>query len=138
MANRGDPGTIARMDGVGGTELRVRLFGGVRVERNGATVDMVSVAHRRMIGRLALNPEQVVSVHALVDLLWPEEPPRTATASVASQMYRLRGIVGADVIRTSPPGYLLAVDREWSVGLGNRNIFFEGELLFFIEWRARE
>ena len=114
-ANRrqsGRPITIYGMDSDGVASVRVLLFGTVRVDRNGTISELPSAAHRRIIGRLALSPEAVVSVRTLVDVLWPDDPPRTAMASLANQIHRLRGIVGADTIRTVPRGYLLGVQRD--------------------------
>ena len=100
------------MHGDGASAVRVRLFGALGAETGGLAVEITSVAQRRILGRLALGVAEVISIDALVDLLWPDDPPRTAVASVQSQVYRLRLVLGADAIRTTAPGYVLDVDRD--------------------------
>ena len=66
---------------------------------------------------LLLRANQVVSTDFLVDALWGEHPPRTATTSLQNSISALRRIIGADLLVTRAPGYRLVVDPD-SIDLG--------------------
>ena len=55
---------------------------------------------------------EVVSTDRLIEDLWGERPPRTAGTSLQNFVSHLRKLLGADVLVTRAPGYLLDVDRE--------------------------
>jgi hypothetical protein len=54
--------------------------------------------------------EPVVSVHRIVDGVWAESPPQTARHMVEVYVSKLPKLLGADVLATRTPGYLLEVD----------------------------
>ena len=62
---------------------------------------------RALLALLLLDAGRVVSVDRLVDALWGERPPRTAPTSLQNFVSQLRKSLGADVLVTRPPGYLL-------------------------------
>jgi DNA-binding SARP family transcriptional activator len=72
---------------------------------------------RALLAVLLLRAREVVSTEFLVDALWGEQPPRTATASLQNSISALRKLLGADLLRTRPPGYVLEAARE-AVDLG--------------------
>src|SRR5207247_9159388 len=45
----------------------------------------------------------------VVGYRWGEEPPRTAVTSLHNAVSQLRRLLGADVVVTRPPGYVLHV-----------------------------
>jgi DNA-binding SARP family transcriptional activator len=53
-----------------------------------------------------------VPTERLVDLLWGEEAPKTATTSLQNAVSALRKLLGPERIETRPPGYVLRVDPE--------------------------
>jgi DNA-binding SARP family transcriptional activator len=61
---------------------------------------------------LLLHANHVVSTEFLVDALWGENPPRTATTSLQNSISALRKLLGPDVLLTRPPGYRLAVEPD--------------------------
>ena len=69
---------------------------------------------RLVFAVLALEAGRAVDVARLVDLAWPEEPPRTAQHAIqvcaSGLRSALRGADGLDV-RLAGSGYLLAADR---------------------------
>ena len=65
---------------------------------------------RALLADLLLNRNRVVSVDRLVDDLWGEEPPETATKALQGYVSQLRKAVGADRLLTKPPGYSLRVE----------------------------
>ena len=72
---------------------------------------------RALLAVLLLRAREVVSTEFLVDALWGEQPPRTATASLQNSISALRKLLGADLLRTRPPGYVLEAPRE-AIDLG--------------------
>src|SRR3954449_12440882 len=54
-------------------------------------------------------PPQGVPADRLVEALWGEEPPDTALKALQVHVSQLRKALGAEVIRTRPPGYSLEV-----------------------------
>jgi predicted ATPase/DNA-binding SARP family transcriptional activator len=63
-----------------------------------------------LLALLILNANRVVSRDRLIDELWGDEPPETATTTVQVYVSRLRKVLPANVLETRPPGYVLAVD----------------------------
>jgi DNA-binding SARP family transcriptional activator/tetratricopeptide (TPR) repeat protein len=93
-------------------ELRIDLLGPVLVHR----ADGLAVVTRKMeiavLGLLALHAGSAVSVNTLIDVLWPSDPPRTATKTLQGYVKRVRSLLGqqgAVLARAGPGGYSLDV-----------------------------
>ena len=56
-----------------------------------------------------LNRNRVVSVNDLVDELWGDNPPETATKALQGYVSQLRKALGSDRLETKSPGYALRV-----------------------------
>jgi DNA-binding SARP family transcriptional activator len=67
---------------------------------------------RAVLALLLLSANHVVSTDRLIDALWGENPPRTATTALQNAISALRKVLGADVVVTKPPGYLIRVDAD--------------------------
>ncbi|HWM00896.1 MAG TPA: AfsR/SARP family transcriptional regulator [Actinophytocola sp.] len=98
--------------------LRFCLLGPVQVLVHGRTVPIGGPGMRGVLAMLLLEPNQVVPLDRIVDVLWAHEPPASARTMVQGYVSRLRqrlGAVsdpGAEVrIATTPPGYRLEVDE---------------------------
>ncbi|MDY7100730.1 MAG: BTAD domain-containing putative transcriptional regulator [Actinomycetota bacterium] len=81
--------------------IRFRLLGPVEVvDLDGAPLDIGGRQPRTVVALLALAGGRSVSAGALVDALWPEEPPRAALGTVQTYISRLRrtlGPLGVDI-----------------------------------------
>jgi DNA-binding SARP family transcriptional activator/tetratricopeptide (TPR) repeat protein len=64
--------------------VRFALFGGVRILRGGAEVDLRQPKQRAILALLLSTPGEVVSVSEIIDALWSGEP----AASVTNQIHR--------------------------------------------------
>ena len=64
---------------------------------------------RRLLAILLLHANQVVGRDRLVDLLWGEDPPTTATHGLEVQVSRLRKLLGPERLEASAGGYVLRV-----------------------------
>ena len=87
--------------------MEYALLGPLEVRSDGRTIAVGRGKQRALIAVLALNAGRVVPTERLIDELWGEEPP--ATASTALQVYvsRLRKSLGENAIETREPGYLV-------------------------------
>ncbi|OLR91399.1 hypothetical protein BJP25_00715 [Actinokineospora bangkokensis] len=107
--------------------MRVLVLGPVEVRGDDGPVSTGGPKPRALLAALAVQPRQVVSVSRLVDLIWDEAPPQSATALVHTYVSAVRrgfaaaGEPGALVTRA--PGYLLDLaDADTDLGA------FEGHL----------
>jgi len=92
--------------------LSVGLLGPLEVRRDGFPVVVPGGRSRIVLAVLALSAGRPVSLDVLADRVWGEQLPRSAEASLHSHVMRLRRILGAELIRTVPAGYLLDVDPD--------------------------
>lgn len=93
-------------------DLSFRLLGSLDVGRGGRALEIGGQKQRAVLAILALNSGRVVSTDRLIDLLWGEHPPKTAVTSLQNFISQLRKTVGASVVVTKAPGYLLNVAAE--------------------------
>ncbi|MGR7026194.1 FxSxx-COOH system tetratricopeptide repeat protein [Geodermatophilus sp. URMC 62] len=95
--------------------LVIRLLGPLQVECGGREVWIGAAKERLILVLLALNGQRVVSTERLIDVLWGEDPPESAGASLRVLISRLRkGLAAAgcdDMIATRTPGYVLVSDN---------------------------
>src|SRR3982751_1610627 len=92
--------------------LEFRLLGPVEAVIDGRPVALPAAKPRALLAVLLLNRNRVVSVDRLVDDLWGEQPPETATKALQGYVSQLRKALGADRLLTKPPGYSLRVGNE--------------------------
>jgi DNA-binding SARP family transcriptional activator len=95
-----------------------RILGPLEVlAEDGEALALGGQKQRALLVLLLLRTNQVVPTESIVDALWGEQPPRTATTSLQNSVSALRRILGRDVLLTRPPGYRLAVEPD-AVDLG--------------------
>jgi DNA-binding SARP family transcriptional activator len=87
-----------------------RILGPLEVSDETGHVALGGPKQRAVLAILVLEAGRVVPTDRLIDLLWGEEAPRTATASLQNAVGRLRRALGGDVLQTRAPGYVLGVD----------------------------
>ncbi len=92
--------------------LRFRILGTLEVKDEQAAIALGGPRQRALLVALLLRAGRVVPTDQLVDELYGEEPPRTATTSVQNAVVALRKALGPDVLATRPPGYVLQIERE--------------------------
>lgn len=97
--------------------MEYRVLGPLEVRVNEHPLPLGGPKQRTLLAVLLLEANRVVSVDQLVDAIWGQRPPATATAQVQSQVSGLRRVLadagaGTDVIVTRPPGYLIRVQPE--------------------------
>jgi DNA-binding SARP family transcriptional activator/tetratricopeptide (TPR) repeat protein len=96
--------------------VRVLVLGPVEVRAGGAEVNLGGPKPKALLSALLLQARRVVSVDRLVDVIWDESPPQSATALVHTYVSSLRrgfaaaGLGGA--VATRAPGYVLDIEPD--------------------------
>jgi DNA-binding SARP family transcriptional activator len=90
--------------------VEFRVLGPVEAVAEGRPVPLPAAKPRALLAALLLSRNRVVSVGQLIDDLWGEEPPETATKALQGYVSQLRKALGAERLLTKPPGYSLRVE----------------------------
>jgi predicted ATPase/class 3 adenylate cyclase len=90
--------------------MRIRLLGDVgATSGDGRKLHLGPAKCQTVLAALALSAGSAVPVWRLIELVWGEEPPRTATRTLQSHLARLHRTLGAGSIVRSGNAYRLAV-----------------------------
>lgn len=98
--------------------MRYRLLGPLQVVHGDTPVDIGPPKQRAVLAALLLAQGRVVSVDRLVDAVWGDDVPASATASLQAYISNLRRALRggesqmASPIVRQPPGYYLDVDPD--------------------------
>ena len=100
--------------------LRFRVLGELTAELDGRPLDLGPRLQRQLLAILLSENGRIIAVDRLIDLLWSEEPPSAAIASLQAYISQLRRILEPDrvpraparVLVTADPGYSLRIDAE--------------------------
>jgi DNA-binding SARP family transcriptional activator len=107
------PDAIGRGRGYNSQMPDFRLLGPLEVLSGGGDpLPLGGQKQRSVLAVLLLRAGEVVSTEFLIDALWGEQPPRAATTSLHNCILALRKLLGAELIVTKAPGYILRVERE--------------------------
>ncbi|EWC62962.1 putative regulatory protein [Actinokineospora spheciospongiae] len=89
----------------------VRVLGPVSAHGPDGEAELSGTRQRAVLGVLALHAGEVLPFHRLVEVLWGEDPPRTALRTLHSHVARIRQALAAcgapPVLGTRESGYLL-------------------------------
>jgi DNA-binding SARP family transcriptional activator len=92
--------------------LQFGILGPLEVANGDGPVELGGQRQRTLLAALLLRANEVVPTDSLIDALWGERPPRTATTSLQNGVSQLRKLLGAAVLETRPPGYRLRIAPE--------------------------
>jgi DNA-binding SARP family transcriptional activator len=88
-----------------------RVLGPLEVDADdGTAIALGGARQRAVLALLLLRGGQVVSSEFLINAIWGESAPKTATTSLHNSISGLRKALGPNVLRTRPPGYVLEVN----------------------------
>ena len=90
--------------------LEFRVLGPLEVRRDGEVVPIPAPKQRALLGVLLLHANEPVAQSELIDLLWGDDPPPTARASLQNQIHAVRRLLGAEVLERRPGGYVVHVE----------------------------
>jgi len=90
---------------------RFRVLGPFEIEGDdGASIAISAAKHRAVLTVLLLRAGHVVSTDSLIDTVWGENPPRAVATALQNAISVIRKALGAELIRTRPPGYVLELN----------------------------
>ncbi|MFF0152516.1 winged helix-turn-helix domain-containing protein [Micromonospora sp. NPDC005203] len=97
--------------------MEIPLLGGLSVQLAARTLHLGTPKQQAVLSMFAVQPGQLVTVHDLVDELWPDGPPRSAVANVRTYVANLRRTFeafegGPGVIVRRQTGYRLVLRPE--------------------------
>src|SRR3954468_6169721 len=101
--------------------MQIQLLGPLEVRGADGLLALGGVQQRGVLAILALHLNEVVSTEYLIDGLWDQAPPESATNVVQVYVSRLRKALhgknvpdqaGVPVLQRRSPGYLLELDPE--------------------------
>jgi DNA-binding SARP family transcriptional activator len=90
--------------------MEFRLLGPLEVVEDGRTIEIGAAKERALLAVLLLNANRAVSRDRLIEALWGERAPGTATKALQVYVSHLRKAIGRDRILTRSPGYELRVE----------------------------
>ena len=92
--------------------MEFRLLGPLEVVRDGERVALGGDRQRALMALLLLHRREVVSADRLIEELWGESAPPTATKTLQAHVSRLRKALGGEVLETHGHGYRLLAPPE--------------------------
>jgi DNA-binding SARP family transcriptional activator len=100
------------------TDVTLRVLGPIELTIAGRPVPLGGPHRRVVLAMLLLGRPAVVPVSRIIDAIWDDRPPRTATVKVQGHISALRKAVAGvgcppevPLLQTQPPGYRLAGDQ---------------------------
>jgi DNA-binding SARP family transcriptional activator len=106
--------------------MNFRLLGPFEVVSSGRPVALGSPKQRALLAALALSAGRSVAVARLVDDLWGEAAPESATKMVQVYVSQLRKLLPASVLVTRAPGYALDAAADQVDALRAERLLSEG------------
>jgi len=88
--------------------VEFRVLGPLEVLEEGHSIPLPGPKTRAVLALLLLDANRVVPLDRLVDGLWDEAPPETATKTLQVYVSQLRKALGAERIQTHARGYSVA------------------------------
>lgn len=99
--------------------MRLAILGALEVRDDDQLLPLGPLKQRIVLGLLLCRANQIVSVAALTDALWDDDPPRTAHKNLQVYISSLRKMIGTGSTERNgarllhrPPGYLIQVGAE--------------------------
>jgi DNA-binding SARP family transcriptional activator len=93
--------------------VEFRILGPLEVRQAGQLVPVTATKQRALLAIGLAQANRVVSVSRLIDAIWGDAPPASASGLIHTYVSALRRMLqacgGGDVIATRPPGYLVQV-----------------------------
>jgi DNA-binding SARP family transcriptional activator len=87
--------------------VELGVLGPLQVRRGGAPVTIPGAKPRAILTMLGLHGGSVVSTEALIELLWGDDPPRTAAKALQTHISSLRRTLGDGFVLTQGTGWIL-------------------------------
>jgi DNA-binding SARP family transcriptional activator/DNA-binding GntR family transcriptional regulator len=92
--------------------MELRVLGPLEAVDGTITLPLGGRKPRALLARLALDANRTVAVQRLVDDLWGDAVPESATKMVQIYVSQLRKVLPEGVLQTRPPGYLIELEPD--------------------------
>jgi DNA-binding SARP family transcriptional activator len=89
------------------SEIHFGILGPLEARKDERVLGLGGPKQRAALAILLLHANEVVSTDRLIDNLWGDRPPRTATSALRNSIARLRRALEPDLLLTRTPGYLV-------------------------------
>jgi YVTN family beta-propeller protein len=89
--------------------MRFGILGPIELHVDGSPVPLGGLKQRALLAFLLLHANKVASRDRLIDALWGESPPPSASDALDTYVYRLRKLIGHGRLARHGGGYLLSV-----------------------------
>ena len=90
--------------------MRFGILGPIELHIDGSRVPLGGLKQRALLAFLLLHANEVASRDRLIDALWGESPPPSASDALDTYVYRLRKLIGYGRLARHGGGYLLSVE----------------------------
>jgi class 3 adenylate cyclase len=91
--------------------MEFRILGPLEVRENARELPLGGAKQRALLALLLLRANELVATEQIVEELWGERPPPTATKTVQVYVSQLRKALGRELVDTRGPGYVLRIPR---------------------------
>jgi DNA-binding SARP family transcriptional activator len=91
--------------------MEFRILGPLEVEDEGRVLKLGGAKQRGLLTLLLLRANEAVSRDRLIDELWGDQPPETASTAIQVHISQLRKVLGRDVIVTQASGYAVRLEN---------------------------
>src|ERR671932_1902220 len=88
--------------------VELGVLGPLQVRQDGKPVMIPGAKPRAILTMLGLHDGSVVSADTLVELLWGDDPPRTAAKALQTHISSLRRTLGDGFVLTQGTGWTLS------------------------------
>jgi class 3 adenylate cyclase/predicted ATPase len=94
--------------------VEFRILGSLDASVDGRALPLGPTKQRALLAVLLIRANEVVTSDALIDALWPEQPPETAANALQVYVSGLRRALGpsASLLETRPLGYAVTVGSD--------------------------
>ena len=99
----------------------VRVLGAFEVSSGGRALALGGPKQRRLLALLALRAGSLVPVDEVVEVVWPDDPPVSATATLQAYVSRLRALLGPE-LGLAPSQVIAGGAAGWSLSLPPQSV----------------
>jgi YVTN family beta-propeller protein len=92
--------------------MEFRILGSLEVVDDGRPVSIRRGKEQALLAYLLLHANEIVPSDRLIDALWDERPPATASKILQNAVSHLRKELGNGRLLTRDPGYVLRVEKD--------------------------
>ena len=91
--------------------MRYRILGPLEVHNNLSVATPTAPKTASVLAMLLVHANCLVLTETIMEDIWGENPPASASTTLQTYIYQIRGALGRGTIMTRPGGYSLPVDE---------------------------